>query len=66
MPTKTPDLIAVADLKNRWGLHPESIRRYIRSGRLPAIRFGGRLRVNLEAVEAFEDSNRVAVNREAL
>lgn len=59
-------LIAVADLKNRWGLHPESIRRYIRSGRLPAIRFGGRLRVNLEAVEAFEDSNRVAVNREAL
>lgn len=60
------NLIAVADLKNRWGLHPESIRRYIRSGRLPAIRFGGRLRVNLKAIEAFEDSNRVAVNPEAV
>ncbi|KAB2912481.1 MAG: helix-turn-helix domain-containing protein [Dechloromonas sp.] len=58
MPTN-PHYIDVAALQSRWDLHPESVRRIIRSGHLPAIRFGGRLRINLEDVNAFEASHRV-------
>lgn len=49
----------VTALKDRWGIHPESVRRIIRSGHLPAIRFGGRLRIDLEDVKVFEQSHRV-------
>lgn len=51
--------IDVSALKSRWDLHPESVRRIIRSGQLPAIRLGGRLRIDLEDIAAFEKSHRV-------
>jgi hypothetical protein len=54
-----PKYVDVSALQSRWDLHPESVRRIIRSGHLPALSFGGRLRVNLEDVTAFEKSHRV-------
>ncbi len=53
-----PKFLDVVALQSRWDLHPESVRRLIRSGHLPAIRFGGRLRINLEDVTAFEKNHR--------
>ncbi len=59
-PMKTsPKYLDVSALQSRWDLHPESVRRIIRAGHLPAIRFGGRLRIDLEDVMAFEQSHRV-------
>jgi excisionase family DNA binding protein len=46
--------INLAELKVRWALHIETIRRMIRAGQLPAVRFGTRLRVRLDDVETFE------------
>ena len=43
----------------RWEYHPESIRRLIRSGKLPAIRLGSRLRIPLKAIEEIENSGRI-------
>ena len=43
----------------RWEYHPESIRRLIRSGKLPAIRLGSRLRIPLQAIEEIENSGRI-------
>lgn len=43
----------------RWEYHPESIRRLIRSGKLPAIRLGTRLRIPLKAIEEIENSGRI-------
>jgi len=49
----------------RWSCHEESIRRMIRNGRLPAIRFGNRrLRVAMADVEAYEASNRIKTRKE--
>jgi len=62
-PMKTnPKYLDVSALQSRWGLHPESVRRIIRAGHLTAIRFGGRLRIDLEDVTAFEASHRVNPN----
>jgi hypothetical protein len=57
--TTSQKYIDVSALQSRWDLHPESVRRIIRSGHLPALSFGGRLRVNLEDVTAYEQSHRV-------
>ena len=43
----------------RWEYHPASIRRLIRSGKLPAIRLGSRLRIPLKAIEEIENSGRI-------
>lgn len=48
-------------LHHRWSFHPESIRRMIRQGRLPAVRIGKRLLCRHDDVEAFEQRNRVQV-----
>jgi excisionase family DNA binding protein len=58
-------LLDVTALSALWRLHPESIRRLIRAGRLPAVRFGRRLRIGLEAVQAYESSQRVITNNSA-
>ena len=63
--THDNSFIAASVLSARWGLHPESIRRLIRAGRLPAVRFGRRLRIGLEAVQAYESSQRVITNNSA-
>lgn len=47
----------------RWGFHPESIRRMVRQGRLPAVRIGRRLLVKQTDLEAFEQS-RQTIHRE--
>jgi hypothetical protein len=39
-------------------LFHESVRRNSRSGHLPAIRFGGRLRINLADFTVFEQNHR--------
>ncbi len=41
------------------GVHPESVRRWVRDGRLPAGRWGGRLRITLEAIRKFQESCQV-------
>jgi excisionase family DNA binding protein len=56
------EYVDVTALSGLWHLHPESIRRLIRAGRLPAVRFGRRLRIGLEAVQAYESSQRVITN----
>ena len=46
------------ELRSRWHIHIESVRRLIRAGKLPAVKFGGRLRVRLEDVETYEKNHR--------
>lgn len=51
--------LSPAQLHERWSMHPESVRRILRQGRLPAIRIGRRLRVSLKEIETYEAANRV-------
>jgi excisionase family DNA binding protein len=44
-------------LASRWSFHEESVRRMIRSRRIPAVRIGKRLRVPGDQVEAFEQAH---------
>ena len=44
----------MASLAQRWQFHPESVRRMIRQGRVPATIVGRRVRVALATVEAIE------------
>lgn len=46
------DLLAVHETATMLNVNPETVRRYIASGRLPAVRVGRRVRVRKEAVEA--------------
>lgn len=43
----------------RLALHQESVRRLCRSGKIPAIRIGKRLRIPVAELEAIEAANRV-------
>lgn len=45
-------------LAARWSFHEESVRRMVREGRLPAIRFRKHLRIGLEDIRAFELAHR--------
>ena len=45
-------LLTVAEVAQRLRLHPITIRRHIKSGRLPAMRIGRSVRVKEEDVEA--------------
>ena len=56
--------LSSTDVCQRWQFHPESIRRMIRQGRLPAIRIGRRLLVAQGDVEAFESTRRVVPRSE--
>ena len=52
--------LSTRQLAARWGYHQESIRRLLREGRLPVVRFGKRaLRVSMQAVQAYEMANQV-------
>ena len=55
--------LSPSQLHERWGFHPESLRRMIREGRLPAIRIGKRLRIPLAEIEAYETANRIISQR---
>lgn len=48
----------------RWSLHPESIRRIVRKGKIPAIKIGKRLRISLAEVEAYEAANLINQRKE--
>ena len=65
MVTTTKTFYNPTQLHNRWSFHPESIRRMIRQGRLPAVRIGKRLLVSQADVEAFEQENPVVKNKGA-
>lgn len=43
----------VEDVAERLGIHPESVRRLIRQGKLPAIKFGNKWLVDRATLELF-------------
>ena len=46
------DLLTVHETATMLKINPETVQRYIASGRLPAVRVGRRVRVHKEAIEA--------------
>lgn len=54
-------LLSVFDASARLGLSEEMVRRYIRRKELKAIRFGRRVLVHPEDLDAFIESRRSAV-----
>ena len=60
---KRSEFLTVAEVAQRWQLHPESVRRMIRQGRVPRIIVGRQNRVALNTVEAFEKSGGVPDRR---
>ncbi|MBF0529188.1 MAG: helix-turn-helix domain-containing protein [Deltaproteobacteria bacterium] len=54
MTVKEPTVITVKDLAARFGCHPESVRRLVRSGKLSCFRVGRAMRFRAEDVEAYE------------
>ena len=64
MPKLHDTFLNPSQLHTRWGFHPESIRRMVRQGRLPAVRIGKRLLVSQTDVEAFEQDHRVQPHAE--
>ena len=47
------EFISVEDAAKRLGLHPDSIRRFIRKKQLPAYRFGGVYKIKSSDFEKF-------------
>ena len=56
MPDET--LLTVEDVAQRLQIKPDTVRRWIRTGKLPAIELGGRLRVAPTDLQAFLDKHR--------
>jgi excisionase family DNA binding protein len=56
---KHGEFLTVAEVAQRWLLHPESVRRMIRQGRVPRVMVGRQNRVALSSVEAFEKNGAV-------
>lgn len=52
---KPSGFLTVAELPCRWRLHPESVRRMIREGRVPRVMVGRQNRVALSTIEALEE-----------
>jgi excisionase family DNA binding protein len=46
----------VNEVSKRLGIHPESVRRLIRDGKLPAIKFGNKWLVEKSLLEQFASS----------
>jgi excisionase family DNA binding protein len=57
--TKVNELLTVVEVAKRWQLHPESVRRMIRQGRIPAVKIGPQNRVALITLEKFEHDGAV-------
>jgi excisionase family DNA binding protein len=47
------EFISVEDAAKRLGLHPDSIRRFIRTKQLPAYKFGGVYKIKKSDFEKF-------------
>lgn len=58
----TKQLFTVDEVAEQLALHPKTIRRIIREGRLPAKRIGKEYRVTRAALEAFAGGTNVTAN----
>ncbi|MGH2496723.1 MAG: helix-turn-helix domain-containing protein [Ktedonobacteraceae bacterium] len=56
MPDET--LLTVEDVAQRLQIKPDTVRRWIRTGKLPAIELGGRLRIDPKDLQMFLDKHR--------
>ena len=52
------DWYSPEELAIEWGLKPETIRHYIRSKQLEAVRFGNTYRIHKDAVNKFIEERR--------
>lgn len=57
-PTANTVYLSPAQVAERLSFHDESIRRLVRARKLPSLKIGGRTRIALRDVEAFEQSHR--------
>lgn len=55
MPDATQPLLSAHEAAGLLGLHVRTVRRYIREGRLDAVRVGNRYRISRESLEALLD-----------
>ena len=53
-----PTYLTPKQLAERWGMHPESIRRKIRNQELPCVRISNRVRIAMTDILAHEARNR--------
>lgn len=58
-------MLSVAQVAERRGVCVETVRRAIRSGQLPAVRIGSRLRIDPADLDRWDDSARVAARSAA-
>ncbi len=49
---------SVEDLAHEWGLKEETIRQYIRTKQLEAVRFGNTYRIHRDAIQKFIEERR--------
>ena len=61
--TPEPKFLNTAEIAARWRLHPETVRRLIREGRLPRMYVGRRRLVPMSAVLACEEQGWVPSRR---
>ncbi len=53
MSTIEQPLLTVRDVARTLNVNVQTVRRYVREGALPAVRFAGTVRVHPQALEAF-------------
>jgi hypothetical protein len=58
-----PKFLNTAEVAARWQLHPESVRRLVRQGRLPRMNIGRRSLVPLSAIIDCEEKGAVPSRR---
>lgn len=59
MPEKPFRFLTLDEVGRSCGLSTYTIRRYVSEGKLPAVRFGGRVRVSEGSLAAFAESRAV-------
>ena len=57
---KPSGFLTVNEVASRWRLHPESVRRMMRDGRVPRVMVGRQSRISLRVVEAFETDGKIS------
>lgn len=51
-----PRALSVQELADAWGVHPNTIRKYIRDGALKAFRIDRKVLITMESIVAVENS----------
>jgi excisionase family DNA binding protein len=59
------ETLTVDDVANRLGVRAETVRCWVRDGRLAAMRWGGRLRFTVQAVAEYQRSCQVRIESPA-